>query len=294
MALTKRRGQTVITFLVLLWVSGPGDHAPVVATVNGEAILLADVDAVVRVKPSAGPPLTASAVRSLRLAAVEDRIDDVLLKQFLANQNLTADAKEIDEQLRVFGESLARKKETLARFLKDAGMSEAELRAQFALLVGFEKFVDKVGTEAELQAFHRLHQEYFDRVTVKADIKLVRVATDASTAERAAARALAARGSGEPYAPGVKPGEAVILTKFDSPVDEPLAVAAFTLKPGERSPPIELAHGIATVTCLERTAPRPRPFAEIVEWVRDAYAARLRKEVLLRERKAATITISVP
>ena len=281
-------------YLCVFFATGFADVAPVAATVNGEAIPLADVDAVVRVRPSAGPLLSASAVRSLRLAAVEERIDDVLLKQFLTKQKLTAEAKDVEEQLRVFVESLAKRKETLARFLKDAGMTEAELKAQFASLIGFEKFVDTVGTEAELKAFHRLHQEYFDRVTVKADIKLVRVSADAPAGERAAARALAAQGKGESYGPGSKPGEPVVLTKFDSPVEETLAFAAFSLKPGERSSPLELAHGFATVTCLERTAPRAVPYAEIAEWVRDTYSARLRKEVLMRERKAATISITIP
>ena len=266
----------------------------VAATVNGEAIKLADVDKVFRLKPKGGPPLTASMVRDLRRAAVDDLIDDALIRQFLAKQKIAVEPKEIDEQIKLLSESLKKKGESFDRYLADSGQSEAQAREQFAVLIGFEKFVDATGTDAELRKFFDLHREFFEKVRVHAQIRMVRVPREASVVERTAAKQKLLQGSGESYRPDRPTGDVGWLTKFDSPVEDVLAVAAFRLKPGESSEPVEIGVGMARVLCLERSAAKPVTFEEVTEWVRDTYANQLRKVVIARMRKEAKITVSIP
>jgi parvulin-like peptidyl-prolyl isomerase len=264
------------------------------ATVNGEPIKLAEVDKVFWLKPKGGPPLTASMVRDLRRAAVDDLIDDALIRQFLTKQKITVESKEIDEQITLLSETLKKKGESFARYLADSGQSEAQAREQFAMLIGFEKFVDATGTDAELRKFFDLHREFFEKVRVHAQIRMIRVPREASAAERTAAKQKLLQGGGESYRPERPTGDVGWLTKFDSPVEDILAVTAFALKAGDSSEPVEIGVGYARVTCLERSAPKPVPYEEIVEWVRDTYANQLRKVVIARMRKEAVITITLP
>jgi parvulin-like peptidyl-prolyl isomerase len=266
----------------------------VAATVNGEAIKLADLDKVFRMKPKGGPPLTASMVRDLRRAAVEDLIDDALIRQFLSKQKITVEPKEIDEQIKLLVESLTKRGESFVRYLADSGQSESQAREQFAMLIGFEKFVDAAGTDAELHKFFDLHREFFEKVRVHSQIRMVRVPRDATAAEKATAKQKLIQTGGESYRPERPNGDVGWLTKFDTPVEEVLSVAAFGLKPGESSEPIEISVGYARVTCLERSSPKPVTFEEVSEWVRDTYANQLRKVVVARMRKEAMITISIP
>ena len=266
----------------------------VAATVNGEEIKLADVDKVFRLKPKGGPPLTASMVRDLRRAAVDDLVDDALIRQFLAKQKIAVEPKEIDEQIKLLGESLKKKGESFVRYLADSGQSEVQAREQFAMLIGFEKFVDATGTDAELRKFFDLHREFFEKVRVHAQIHMVRVPREASAAERTAAKQKLLQGGGESYRPERPNGDIGWLTKFDTPVEDVLAVTAFGLKPGESSEPVEISVGLARVTCLERSAPKPVPYDEIAEWVRDTYANQLRKVVIARMRKEAAIKLMIP
>lgn len=289
-----------MSVLILLTTAGfavadeKANDQSIAATVNGEAIKLSDVDKLFRQKPKVGPPLTASMVRDLRRAAVEDLIDDVLIRQFLAKQKIAVKEKEIDEQIKLLSESLKKKGESFVRYLADSGQSEAQTREQFAMLIGFEKFVDAAGTEAELRKFFDLHREFFEKVRVHTQIRIVRVPREATAAERTAAKQKLLLGGGESYRPERPNGDMGWLTKFDSPVEDALAVAAFGLKSGESSEPIEIGVGYARVTCLERSLPKPAAFDEITEWVRDTYANQLRKVVVARMRKEAKITLSIP
>src|SRR5262245_55182927 len=95
---------TVVTLLAVHAVSA--DEPTVAATVNGEEIRLADVDRLFRLAPKGAPPLTTSMMQSLRRTAVEDLIDDVLIRQFLVKQKIVVDTKEVDEQVHVLTERL--------------------------------------------------------------------------------------------------------------------------------------------------------------------------------------------
>jgi hypothetical protein len=294
-------------FLLLLFAPSSLAADPPAAVVNGEEIPMAAVERIIAQRPHGSSPLTASLIADLRRAALEERIDEILLKQFLTKEKITVREADVDEQLRVLGESLAKRGSSLDAFRKESGLTDTDLRDQFRVLIGFEKFAERTGTPDELKKFHTLHKDYFDGVRVKAEALLVRVPAGATVSERNAAKLKAESISkscqADPtafttYAQSIPYhlGNASIgwVSRFDSLVEETVAAAATSLAVGQVSSPISILTGFVIVKCIERTPPKTRPFDEIVDWVQETYAGSLRQVVIARQRQTATITITRP
>jgi peptidyl-prolyl cis-trans isomerase C len=283
----------------------------VAATVNGEAIPLARVDAVVRRLPTGkAGPLTAAQVRRLRAEVVQDLIDDLLLAQFLRKNTPSVEPAELDRHLKALQEALRRQGKTLADYLRESGLTEVEVRDLWATTIRFNKYMDARATEAELRKYHEANREFFDNVQVRASHIVVRVAAGSPPGERTAARqklaavradilagklsfAEAARKySMCPTAP--MGGDLGFLTRKDAVVDEAISRTAFALKPGEVSDPTDSDSGVHLVQATERKAGTPVPFEKVVELVRDSFAEDVRGRLVVELRKQAVIHVTVP
>jgi parvulin-like peptidyl-prolyl isomerase len=293
--------------LLLALVAGQADAKAAAATVNGEAIAIAEVDRAVGCRPKGSAPLPSSLANDLRRAALDDLIDERLVAQFLTGQKIVVTDDEVATQMKVLKESLAKRGSSLDAYRRETGLTDAELREQFRTLIGFEKFAETTGTPDELRRFYELYKEHFDGVTVDAEALLVRVPRTATTAERAKllekATAIArecrvAEGVYELHAKSIPyhPGTARLgrVTRFDSLVDDAVAKAAFSLPVKGISDPVEVRGGYAIVRAIGRSEPKPRPFDEIQDWVKETYAGSLRSVVIGRQRQKAKIEIHVP
>lgn len=273
--------QLALAFVVV------ADPAPVAATVNGESISRAQVDAWIRrhlpVQPAAvAPP------RELRAAALEALIEDLLLKQFLEKNAPPVDSAELDRQLAAFTTSLRTKGQTLARFLEETRQTEAELRESWAILMRLDGYVRKTATEADLKAYHAENRDHFDGVEVNASHILIRVGSKATPVERAAAKEklealkkdivagkleFAAAAKKHSQCPSALDGGALgFLPRKNGPMDEAFSKAAFALKPGETSPVVESEMGLHLIRVTERKPGKTSEYAKCVDEVREAYA----------------------
>lgn len=294
--------------LLALCTSTARAEPPRAATVNGEAIPLADVDAVIRhTLPNA--PIGPNQLRALRREVVQDLIDDALLRQFLTKSAPKVDPAEIDAQLKAFGEKLARDGKTLADFYKQTGQTEAQVRAAWTAAMQLTGYVKSVATEQQLKAYFDAHRDVFDRVEVRVRHILVRAGKSALPTERAAAKeraeairaaitdkridfaAAAKRYSQCPSA--ADGGDLGFVPRKGPLLDEPVARLAFALKPGEMGL-AETEFGFHVVLVLDRKPGTPATYDKCVTEVLDAYADDYRAELLARLRKEAKIEIAVP
>src|SRR5436309_9245763 len=76
-------------------VTAPNTSVEIAATVNGEAITIAELDAILNAD-LVRVPLTNSQRRQLRAALLEDVIDEKLVRQFLAKNAPKVDPAEIE------------------------------------------------------------------------------------------------------------------------------------------------------------------------------------------------------
>ena len=278
------------------------------ATVNGEPVALADVDAVIRhTLPNA--PISANQLRSLRREVVQDLIDDTLLRQFLTKNAPKVDPAEIDAQLKAFGEKLARDGKTLADFYKETGQTEAQVRAAWTAEMQLTGYVKSVATEQQLKAYFEAHRDAFDRVEVRVRHILVRAGKNAPPAERAAAKeraeAILSKISGNQLkfaaaaklysqCPSAAEGGDLGFVPRKSPLlDEPVARLAFALKPGDIGI-AETEFGFHIVQAVERKPGTPTTYDKCATEVLDAYADDHRAELLAKLRKEAKIEVTLP
>ncbi len=84
------------------------------------------------------------------------------------------------------------------------------------------------------------------------------------------------------------------LTRLDPMLDEPVLAAAFALKPGELSQPVDGEFGVHLIQTTARSAGISTPFEKVAEQVRDCFSDELRQNLVAKLRKDAVIRVTVP
>lgn len=282
----------------------------VAATVNGQAITLAELDAVLNASLPTGTPLTPHERRQLRTALLNDLIDDALLKQFLSKHGPKVDPAEIDAQTKALNEKLTKENRTLPAYLKEIGQTEAQLREAWALQIQVTGYVKQQVTDEQLKAYHAANRDHFDKVEVRVSHVVLRVGPSVPATERAAAKeklaklradiaagkidfaAAAKRFSQDPTARAG--GDMGFIPRRGLPEDEPLAKAAFALKAGELSDVIESDYGLHILTVTDRKPGTPSVLEKCVVEVLEAYTDDCRVELVKKLRKDAQIKVTLP
>ena len=282
----------------------------VAGTVNGEAVLLAQVDAVVRRLPTRGAPLTANQVRWLRQEVLADLIDDVLLRQFLRRHGPAVEPAELDAHFKALAVALRRQGKTPADFYREIGQTEAQAREAWEIQLRFNKFAEQRATDAELRKYHEANRDVYDDIRVRASHIVLRVPAAAPPGERVAAREklaavradvvagklsftdAARKFSMDPTA--LQGGDLGYVGRQDPTVDEAVTRAAFALKVGEVSAPTDSEFGVHLVQVVERKAGTPVAFEKVIDLVRDGYAEDLRRRIVAEQRKQAQVRVTLP
>lgn len=281
----------------------------VAATVNGEQITLAEVDALLRTTLPL-TPLTAAQKRQMRVEVLADMVDDVLLRQFLRKNGPKVDSGEIDAQLKAFGEKLKGEGKTLADFYKETGQTEAQVKDAWTTSMQLTGYVKSNTTEEQLKAYFNANKDHFDRVEVKVRHVVLRAGKGVSPAERAAAKeklgAIRAEIAGgkldfadaakkHSHCPsGPTGGDIGTIYRKGGLVDEAFAKAAFALKAGELSEVIETDFGYHILQVTERKPGTPTTYDKAATDVLDTYADDFRAELIAKLRKQGQVQITVP
>ena len=168
------------------------------AMVNGTKILKQDLDRKVDLiqarYASMGKTLDPAKLDELRSKLLENMIDEELLFQASQKAGITVDAAKVQEELNKIRNKFPTKKEFEAR-MKDMGYTEAILKHQIEQNMAIQALIDKEImakikiTDAAAQAYYKAHASEFKQPEeIRARHILIKVASDASSAEKAAAK----------------------------------------------------------------------------------------------------------
>jgi peptidyl-prolyl cis-trans isomerase C len=299
-----------MTTLLLAAALAPAAPEPdVAAVVNGQSISVAELDAALKASLPPGP-ITAGQRRHLRTALLDDLIDDLLVKQFVAANGPKADAAELDAQMKALVARLAKENRTLADYLKETGRTEAQLRDEWAVRVSLAGYVKGQVTDEQLKAYHAANRDHYDRVEVRVSHVVVRVPRAAPATERAAAREklravradllagkldfpAAARKFSQCQSAKAG-GDLGFIPRRALPEDESLAKAAFALKVGEVSDAVETEYGVHLLTVTDRKPGTPSALEKCLPEVLEDYTDDYRAELVKRLRKDARIRVTLP
>jgi peptidyl-prolyl cis-trans isomerase C len=286
----------------------PGSEPPetIAAKVNGEAISVGELDAVLK-STFRGAPLSPAQLRDMRLALLEDLIEEKLLRQFLDENSVKVDAAELAAQMTALKASLVKENMSLEEYLRCSNQTETQLREGWRTRIQLMNYVKELATDERLKAYHTANRDHFDRAEVRISHIMIRVGKGASAVDRAVAREKLQRVRGEltsgtlefaaaakrysqcPSA--LKGGDLGFIRRRGLPEDEPLARAAFVLKPGELSEVIETKRGLHLLKLSERKPGTPTNLDKCVIEVLESFAEDTRAELVRKLRKEAAVQI---
>jgi parvulin-like peptidyl-prolyl isomerase len=282
------------------------------ATVNGQAISKAEVDAILKRQPPSAAPLTEAQRRQAESEALDYLINETIMRQFLQRQlagksPIALHSAEVTKHLKELEAGLAKNKQTLAEFLKEAGQTEDELRANIVKEILWETYINEHLSDAQVLKYYQEYKPFFDKVVVRASHILIRLPQSATPKEREAARSrlLALRKqivSGEitfadaarKYSACSSKDQGGDLGFFPRKfvVLEPFAKAAFELKVGEMSGVVETDYGLHLIKVVDRSKGEPSKFEDVKKEVRRICMMEMGMVILGNEHKAAKIVIA--
>jgi peptidyl-prolyl cis-trans isomerase C len=306
-------GLVVIAVLESLGLAQKPETNKAAALVNGETILLDEVDAILKARTKeSGPslaPLTVSQQRQQRLEVVSALVDELLVKQFLREKGFKIETAEIDKAMTTLGDSLKTQKKTLADYCKETNQTEQQIRTSIQQMLQMNQFVKQQGTDEELKKYFELNKDFFDKITVRCSHIVIRLSPNAPKEEReqakqklATARAEIVAGKKEftavakeiSHCPSAPKGGDIGYIYRKWQVDENFARVAFGLKTDEISEPIETDFGLHLIKVTDRKAGTPAKFELCLEDVRDCYTEELRQVLLTKLRQKGKIEILLP
>ncbi len=289
----------------------PGSSNKPAAVVDGVAISMSEVDALIK---QAGPMATAptdAQRRQMQHDALTMLIDDVLMQEFLQKHGPKVEPAEVEKRLKELDVALGKQtpKKTRQDFYKETGLNEAQLRANVITGLQWASFVKEHLTDADLKRYFDENREFFDRVAVRASHIVLRVPPNASEVERQATRAKLENLRQEILSGKVDFAEAAkkhsqctsapnggdigyFQRKFI--VDDAFAKAAFGLKVGELSGVVQTDYGMHLIKVTDRKPGQPADFETIKEMVRETCVNEMRMAILDEQRKTAHVEVNLP
>jgi parvulin-like peptidyl-prolyl isomerase len=304
--------------------ASPTPAAAVAATVNGQPVTEVAVQrGLKRVPPSEHAKARPEILNYL--------IDNVLLDQYLASQKIPVDIKEVDARVGEIQSEVKKHGQDYQKMLKDLMLTEEELKAQVTADLRWEKFAVGKATDAALKQLYDQNSEMFDGSLVRAQhILLTPAAGDATAATQAKAQlaqikqqveaeatkeAAKLPASADPLAreterikkledafgkqaekcsacPSKKDGGDLNWFPRAGSMVESFAKAAFALKPGQMSDPVQSPFGYHLILVTARKPGQPTKFEEVKDEVREIFCNRLREELVTKLRESAKIAIT--
>jgi parvulin-like peptidyl-prolyl isomerase len=279
----------------------------VIATVNGESITRGDlVNFLSRYQI---PPLPPEQIYNDAVASI---INTRLIGQFLNRQRIAVPPQKLNEAVAQLERDLKADGRDLQAALRESNQTMDDVRREYVDRIRWVEYLNQKATDAELKKFAAAHKDLVSGTQVKASHIYIMVSEGASAADREKTRqkllaikqeiaagkisfADAANKysedpgnvSGEDPAKPVRLGGDIgYFTLMHGVVDE-FAVAAFALKPGQISDPVETVHGLHLIQVTDRKEGSPVDFEKQKPYILQIYAADLQKQILMAEHDAA-------
>jgi len=288
-----------------LWAQAPAGKSA--AVVNGEAIPMAEVEAILSERPTV-VPLTADQQREMRKAALNMLIDDALMRQYLRKVMPAPTQAEINQEMSELIDVLKKQNKTLQQFLVEGKQTQEQLRADMISKLQWKAYLHKRLPDATVKAYFEQNRIFFDKVMVRASHILVKVPANATPQAKQAAmnRIQAIRQeimagkvdfaeAAKKYSdcPSKTKGGDIGLFPYKFAVVEPFARVAFSNKVGDVTDVVSTDFGLHIIKVTDRTRPEPANFETIKEGVRDVYAQDLDiyQQILAQQRKTSTVEI---
>ncbi len=289
--------------------AAPARLDEVVATVNGEKVSKEDV-----LRVLSNQEEIPGQQKAQYKYAVETLVNTKLLAQFLQAKKISVDEKQIDaEYNRNAAEIKQKQGSDITTVLAENNLTPARLRSEIAQYLRWKAYLMQHSSDEELAKYIERNKDLFNKSQVRASHIQANLDTDAPPAEKQKARQKLADLKKEIAAGKISFGdaadkfsqdEALVQNKsggdlgwFDrkGPYSEPFNAAAFALKKGDVSDPVETEYGYHLIQVTDRkegtAVDTKKLLAQFKEQILSMYALELQSQVVAEQRKSAKIDI---
>ncbi|WP_435006383.1 peptidylprolyl isomerase [Tundrisphaera lichenicola] len=278
----------------------------VLATVNGETVTRGELYQHLN---SAGIPPGAISEQEMYRVGLEGLINFKLVNQFLAKQKIAVTEKEIDQEYKSLEEALKKDGQDIGVALAAAGISKAQVREEMNKKLRWRNYVNAVATDANLKKYVSDNKDVFNQTQVRASHIVLRVEPSAPAAEKEAVKqkllaikkeidankisfADAANKYSEDDGNKASPSGGDLGYFLRKGQFEPkFSNAAFELKKGSISEPVETPFGYHLIQVTDRKEGTPIDYEQKKLSIQNEYAMELQERIVDQERKSAKIDI---
>lgn len=262
-----------------------------------------------------------------RAEVLDFLIDNVLIDQYLQQQKVDVDPKDIEPRVKQVKDEITKQGKSFDKVMKDLVLTEDELRKEITAYLRWERFVEVKATDQVLREMHGKNPEVFSGAEVRARHILLTPATGDTSGEQAKTQLIAIKkkidaevATGLTKLPaGVDPqtrekervrmleevfaaaareqsacpskaqgGDLGYFPRKDAMV-EPFAKTAFALPAYQLSDPVQTKFGYHLILVTGRKTGKEMKYEEVKDIVKDMYAEQLRDTLLAQLRPTAKI-----
>jgi len=274
----------------------------VVAIVGTDKITDAQVEAFCRAQLR-GRPVPPEAMADLRRMIIESLIQDRLVAQYIAAKRITVDATKVEEAIADIKKRVADAGIDFAMILKTQGLTDETLKEKITSELAVEAYVGAEVTDQKAEAYFRSHKQEFDGTRVRASHILLKYDAQSSAEEKKAANDKIATLQQE-ILEGADFGEAAKQNSAcpssaqggdlgffgKGQMVKPFSDAAFGMKPGQVSQPIETQFGVHLIKVTE-VEPGETKLEEAMDAVKEVLARQLLEKAATEQRKATKVAV---
>ncbi len=276
----------------------------VVVTVNDEKVMLPEL-----IKLLGQFQIPPGSEQRAYDGAVDLLINTKILEQFLRKASVPVTAKEIEDVVAQYRKNLQDQGGSLEKALAETATTDKEFRDRIARSLQWKKYVTDKATDAELKKYMENNKDIFSGTQVRASHILLKVADNATPEQKEQIRqkllgikkeiesgkisfADAANKYSEDDGNVSQPrgGDLGYFPRRGQFI-EPFAAAAFSMKKGAISDPVETEYGWHLIQVTDRKEGQLPDFARFKDEVLNQYAAELQNQIVDQQRAKATIKI---
>lgn len=286
------------------------DAEKVAAVVNGEKIMLTEIQKLLKRDTPPIHPLTREQKREMYQMAMDMLVNDILMRQFLAKNAAPADPNEVNKEIAGLKEALAAKKTTFSKFLEDTMQTEEQLKEEIVARIQWRNYVQRRIPDDLVKKYYDKNKVFFDKIFVRASHILMKTGEKATPEEKLEiqkklvaikanieAKTISFAEAAKKYSdcPSAKQEGDIGHFPYKFAVADSFAEAAFALKVGQISQPVETGFGYHLILVTDRTKGEPSDFNQIKDVVRDVYAqeVQLHQNIIDEQRKASQVRVLV-
>ncbi len=275
----------------------------VLATVNGESITRGDL-----LKFLSGYEIPGGNEQNIYRDALETLVNNRLVNMFINRQKIPVPEQKIDEAVAKVEQDLKAEGRDLPNALSENNTSMADLRKEFGTRERWIAYIKAKGTDAELKKFAEKNKDMINGTQIKASHIVLKVEPDDKPEEKEKVKqtllairqdidsnkmTFAEAANKHSVDPANAEGAGGDLGYFgrNSGFIEEFTDAAFKLKKGSISDPVETAYGYHLIQVTDRKEGAPVDFEQKKLLITQLYSMELQKALIEGERKTAKIDI---